>query len=215
MSTTSSGIDSAIAATPPKLEGETPDVSLVSTKDLKRSEVEALIARDYAGLRTLIHRRTGDIQVAADLLNDAICTAWEKWLDGRIAHPEQIAGYIFQTAINLMRNHRRIIANTPARRASSEALDSLPAGDGSKNDGIEVKVAQKVVGIIQSMSSYRDRTILVRFYLDEEDKESICRDLKITPAQFTKILHRARVRLRDLLESQGLKSTDMFSWLLV
>jgi len=27
------------------------------------------------------------------------------------------------------------------------------------------------------MSSQRDRAILVRFYLDEEDKETICRDL--------------------------------------
>src|SRR5262245_11547363 len=65
-------------------------------QSLDRAAVEALIAREYAGLRLLIFRRARDLNVAADLLNEAICTTWEKWLAGQVAHPEQIAGYVFQ-----------------------------------------------------------------------------------------------------------------------
>jgi RNA polymerase sigma-70 factor (ECF subfamily) len=72
-----------------------------------------------------------------------------------------------------------------------------------------------VKDIIRGMGSQRDRTILVRFYLNEEDKEIICRDLKLTPMQFARVLHRARGRLRQLLESQGFKGSDLFSVLVV
>src|SRR5262245_3335489 len=44
---------------------------------LEKSELEALIAREYAGLRLLISRRAGNPEVGADLLNDALCITWE------------------------------------------------------------------------------------------------------------------------------------------
>jgi RNA polymerase sigma-70 factor (ECF subfamily) len=182
---------------------------------LQRGEVESLIAREYFGLRLLIARRTGDQHVAADLLNDAVCTTWEKWLAGKIARPEQIAGYIFQVAMNLLRNRRRAMAERPEKRADAEVLESLAATDPVSLQQVEENLAARVKEIIRGMGSQRDRTILVRFYLNEEDKETICRDLKLTPMQFARVLHRARGRLRQLLESHGFKGSDLFSVLLV
>ena len=68
---------------------------------------------------------------------------------------------------------------------------------------------------MRGMPSARDRTILVRLYLDEEDKDVICRELGLSPAHFASVLHRARQRLKDMLEAEGLKRTDLFSWLLI
>jgi RNA polymerase sigma-70 factor (ECF subfamily) len=181
---------------------------------LDRAQVEALIAREYAGLRLLIFRRARDLNVAADLLNDAICTTWEKWLAGQVAHPEQIAGYVFQVAMNLLRNHRRAMAERPDKRAEVKALDELPMDDSNEAGGVEDRLALRVKRLLQAMSSQRDRTILVRFYLNEEDRESICRDMKLTPAQFARVIHRARGRLRQLMEAEGLKGSDLYSLLL-
>jgi RNA polymerase sigma-70 factor (ECF subfamily) len=187
----------------------------LDSRDLQKSDIDALIGRDYIGLRLTIFRRTGDMQVAADLLNDAICTTWEKYRNGQIARPEQIAGYVFQVAMNLLRNHRRSVAERPERRADAKAIDAIAADDEVDDLDIGGNVLDKVIRIIRSMDSARDRTVLVRFYLDEDDKETICRDLRLTPAQFTKVLHRARQRLKELLESHGLKGSDVFSWLLI
>jgi RNA polymerase sigma-70 factor (ECF subfamily) len=177
-----------------------------------RAQIEALVVREYPGLRLHLTRRTGDPQVAADLLNEAICTTWEKWAAGRLAEPRQIVGYIFQVALNLLRNHRRLVSERPEKRVDvteCEALTSAQATD----DAVEAHIAARVKELIRGMGSVRDRTILVRFYLDEQDRESICRELNITPAQFAKVLHRARTRLRTLLESDGLKRSDLFSLL--
>ena len=125
---------------------------------LDRAHVEALITKEYAGLRLLIFRRARDLNVAADLLNDAICTTWEKWLAGQIAHPEQIAGYVFQVAMNLLRNHRRAMAERPDKRAEVKALDELPMDESPEARGVEDRLAHRVKRLLQGMSSQRDPT---------------------------------------------------------
>jgi RNA polymerase sigma-70 factor, ECF subfamily len=180
-------------------------------ESLQRSDIEALIATHYVGLRLLLARRAGDEEVARDLLNDAICTTWEKWQAGKIEHPDQIAGFIFQVAMNHLRNHRRSMAERPDKRAPDDALEMIESPEAAADEGIQDHIAARVKELIQSMSSRRDRTVLVRFYLDEADRETICRELRLTAAQFARILYRARARLKELLESAGLKRSDLFS----
>jgi len=198
---------------PPPLRGRSSSAPAAG-QPFDRAQVEALIAREYAGLRLLIFRRARDLNVASDLLNEAVCTTWEKWLAGQVAHPEQIAGYVFQVAMNLLRNHRRAMVERPDKRAEVKELDELPMDESPDDRGVEDRLAHRVKRLLQGMSSQRDRTILVRFYLNEEDREIICRDMKLTPAQFARVIHRARGRLRQLLEAEGLKGSDLYSLLL-
>jgi len=186
-----------------------------TTAQMTKAAIEALIRENYAGLRLLIARRTGDPDVAADLLGEAICIAWEKWQAGRIERPEQIAGYIFQVAINLLRNHRRTVAGRPGARADSSQLEVIADESAARDDWSERQMAARVKRIVTAMNTPRDREILTRFYLQEEDKESICRDLHLDAAQFDKVLHRARGRLKSLLEAQGLKKSDFLSVLVL
>ena len=177
---------------------------------MDRAAVETLIARHYTGLKLLIQRRTGDPEVAADILNQAACTSWEKWQAGHLQRPEEIGGYIFQVAMNLLRNRRRSVAERTDRRVDPEVLDLLPAGTDAADRWLEKKLAARVSRVLQNLHSARDREILVRFYLQEEDKDTICRDLALSAHQFDKVLHRARARLKDLLEARGLHKADFF-----
>ena len=178
---------------------------------LCEADVAALIEKNYVGLRLLVARRCRDPQVGADLLNEAVCTTWAKWQAGKIERPEQIAGYVLQVTMNLLRNHRRAIGERPEKRADAARLQELASDAEPADETMEREIAAQVKNVIRGMSSQRDRAILVRFYLDEEDKEVICRDLGLSPLQFDKILHRARGRLRKLLESGGLGRTDLLS----
>jgi RNA polymerase sigma-70 factor (ECF subfamily) len=176
---------------------------------LDRAAVEALVSKNYTGLRLLIQRRVGDAEAAADILNQAACTAWEKWQTGQVHRPEQIGGYIFQVAMNLLRNRRRKVAERLDRQVDSEVLGQLPA-DAGADRWLEKKIAARVRRILQELNPPRDREIIVRFYLHEEEKEAICRDLALAPDQFDKVLHRARARLKELLETYGLQKSDFF-----
>jgi len=183
-------------------------------QSINKESVEALIVRDYPGLRRLLVRHARDPALAADILNDAIVTTLEKWRAGQIAKPEQICGYVFQVALNLLRNHRRSIAERPERRVDSEVLERTQGNTASVDELAETGMAQRVRTLLQGMGSARDRTILKRFYLDEDSKETICSELGLLADQFDKVLHRARARLRELLEASGLRRTDLFSLVL-
>lgn len=183
--------------------------------EVNKSTIESLIQQNYAGLRLLLRRRTGDPEVAADLLNEAICITWEKWQEGKIERPEEIAGYIFQVALNLLRNRRRAMGERPGARADNSKLDALADDTDTRDSWAERQIAARVKGVIASMSTPRDRLILTRFYLEEQDKETICRDLNLDALQFDKVLHRARGRLKSLLEAQGLGKSDLLSVLVL
>ena len=176
---------------------------------LDRKAIEALISKHYVGLRILLTRRAGDPAVAADLLNEAICTSWEKWQAGQIARPEQIAGYIFQVAMNLLRNYRRGAAVRPDKRGDPRVLETLPAESSSEQAWAEKKITLQVRKMIEELRAPRDRMILTRFYLDEADKPTICRELGLDSEQFDKVLHRARGRLRQQFESSGMSKADL------
>jgi RNA polymerase sigma-70 factor (ECF subfamily) len=46
----------------------------------------------------------------------------------------------------------------------------------------------------------RDREILVRVYLHDQDKEVVCRELGISEDHYKRVLHRARERFATLLQ---------------
>ena len=93
-------------------------------------------------------------------------------------------------------------------------LDTLEH-DAAGDRQIEDHIAARVKAALGEMGGARDREVLLRFYFNDEDGETICRDLNLTPQQLARVLHRARGRLRKLLESAGMKKGDLFSILAI
>ena len=183
-------------------------------KKLSPADIERLIVHQYGGLCRLVTQRTGDRDLANDVLQEAIATAWEHLQAGRISRPDQIVGYVFQVAMNQLRNRRRKFADRPDRRAESDALDQLTAAEPAPNLELGTNIVSQVRALITELPTERDRQIVKRFYLDEEDKDVICRELGVAPLHFDKIIFRAKRRMQSLLESRGLKKGDFFSFLL-
>jgi len=168
------------------------------------------VYRDYPGLRALILRRVRDPEVAADILQDAAVTTLEKLRNGQIAHPENIGGYLYRVAINHLRNHRR--------RDRSALCDTAPIDELAdvENDPDWEKVgrpqwAEAARRLLDEMPMARDRDLLMRFYLQDEDKELICRELHLSEEHFNRVIFRARNRFRELLEHRGFWKADLLS----
>jgi RNA polymerase sigma-70 factor (ECF subfamily) len=168
------------------------------------------VYRDYPGLRALILRRVRDPEVAADILQDAAVTTLEKLRNGQIAHPENIGGYLYRVAINHLRNHRR--------RDRSALCDAAPIDELAEvqNDPDWEKVgrpqwAEAARRLLDEMPVARDRDLLMRFYLHDEDKEQICRELHLSEEHFNRVIFRARNRFRELLEHRGYWKADLLS----
>ena len=154
---------------------------------LDQREVEKLIVANYPGLRSLLAQKAGDPQVAADLLNDAICTTWEKWHAGKIEQAQQIAGYVFQVAMNLLRNHRRAAGERADLRAPAAALEALEAGSDSVSDLGTREMAKAVRKLLDDMDSPRDATTcnkgtdVIRIDFSEPDNDGGYRGARSSP----------------------------------
>lgn len=179
-----------------------------SVSDSRRSIV-TLMEANYGVLLRLMRRRLRDPELAADLVNEAVAICLEHLRSGKLVKVDQgIAGYVFKVSMNLLRNYLRNKNNASDARADASALETL-AGAPSRDDSDDQRLRQLTREMLQSLSVPRDRAIVERFYLDEEDKESICRDLGVTSAQFNLVISRARQRMRRLLDTRGLGKTDL------
>jgi RNA polymerase sigma-70 factor, ECF subfamily len=163
---------------------------------------------NMSGLRAQLTRVTGSAELAADLLQDALVTVLQKLDSGEIHAASQLDGYVYRVALNHLRNYRR------KDRSRSFNLQSVSDPEGGTEprlptDSVEadqwMDIARK---LLQEVGSVRDRELLVRFYLQEEDKEALCREFGLTELHFNRVVFRARNRFRRLLERRGLQRSD-------
>jgi RNA polymerase sigma-70 factor (ECF subfamily) len=182
---------------------------------LDRDSLAALIKQHYPGLLHQIRAKTRDEQLARDILNQALVTVLEHLGKDRVANVSQLGGYVYQVALNHLRNHRRKLDERNDRRVDASAIDDI-ARDGNDESGHDLsKLAATVRSILDALPTQRDREVVRRFYLEEEDKASICEQLGLAPLHFDKVVFRARQRMRCLLEERGISPRDFLSVLLV
>jgi len=166
--------------------------------------------RNMAGLRAQLTRVTGNMELASDLLHDAVVTALQKLRAGEIRDPTNLDDYVYRVALNHFRNYRR---KDKSHLENSED-PAEPADETESRLVTDVEVAQwsrLVKQVLQEVRLVRDRELLVRFYLQEESKEDLCRAFGLTDLHFNRVIHRARDRFRELLRQRGLSKTDFLS----
>jgi RNA polymerase sigma-70 factor (ECF subfamily) len=176
-------------------------------------EVAQALLQDMAGLRSQLARVTGSKELAADMLQDAIVTALQKVRAGELSSRRELDGFVYRTALNHLRNHRRKarwhISDTGAAEMLADPQAGCPTEDVAAAQW--TRLAREILLEVNS----RDRELLARFYLHDEPKEELCRRYGLSALHFNRVIFRARERFRDLLQSRGLGRSDFFSLLTV
>jgi RNA polymerase sigma-70 factor (ECF subfamily) len=192
---------------PANLESSHPDLGAA----MDSASLEKLINDNYEGLRLLLTKKVRDPHTAADLLNGAIVKSLEHLTANRISNPDQLAGWVYRVAINDLRNHLRHMHTRSDVRSPEETLATLPSDRDASDGAAESKLAALVRAVIEQLPTERDRLIVKRFYLDEAEKEEICREQQnLSPLHFDKVIHRARARMKELLQKRGFRRNDFF-----
>ncbi len=170
-----------------------------------RSAEDEMIARYSRGVLFLLRRLSGGSDLAEDLHPETFRVVLERLRGPGLEDPGRLVGFIQGTARHLFlgENRKRL------RRKTDAAGESLPDGADPLPSQLESTVRDERARLVRQMLAElepeRDRRVLYRFYLAEEDKDRICVDLGLSAKHFNRVLYRARQRFKRLLEGSALR----------
>ncbi|MCG6117899.1 MAG: sigma-70 family RNA polymerase sigma factor [Aquimonas sp.] len=180
-----------------------PLVSAIASGD--RDAERAFVERYQRGVRALVVRacRPGD-PVVEDIVQDVLMTVLGRLRAGALVDANALPAYLQATiahASSAEYRRRKLRGET----LPVEQLEGLPDLDPGPLEGLHRShLRQAVAALIEALPVARDREVLRGFYLEERERDELCRMLGIDEPHFRRVLHRARERLRELAEREGL-----------
>ena len=163
-----------------------------------------------SGVLFLLHREVIDPALAEDLCNETFRIVLERLRRQPLEDPGKLAAYLAQTARNLATADRRKAARRQTFTGEQHNIDDFADEGSDPSVALDSQARAKAIRkVLEEMPNVRDRQLLVRFYLNDEDKADICRDLNLTEEHFNRVIFRARERFRVLLDKR-FERPDLF-----
>ncbi|MEM7283772.1 MAG: sigma-70 family RNA polymerase sigma factor, partial [Pseudomonadota bacterium] len=165
-----------------------------------RGAENLFVQRYRDGLLFFLARQCGDASLAEDLAHDTLETVLAKLRKEGIEKPERLSSYILSTAKFLLVGHFRKSTRRNTE-ADLERIGQQTSSEPSQEDVLnKERVAELVKDVLNDLPNSRDRELLIRFYLDDEDKETICTSMELSSLHFNRVIHRARNRMKTALK---------------
>jgi len=153
------------------------------------------------GVRTLVRRysRPGD-PIVDDLTQDVLANVLVRLRTGALRDSNALSSYVHSAVMRATSaEYRRRRVQEPDASLEQVAAEETPLKQVSSS-----QMKHILLEMLSELPVQRDREILKRFYLDELDKDEVCRQLGIDADHFHRVIFRARGRLRSLLMEAGL-----------
>jgi RNA polymerase sigma-70 factor, ECF subfamily len=162
-------------------------------------DAEEELVRQYKdGIAIIIGRVVRNESFIEDLSQETFKIALEKIRDGDVREPERLSGFICGVARNVAIDYVRKMR----RLTNQEEIGNAEQIRDSRPDQFEQlwrkERAEIVRQVISELKVERDREVLSRYYIAEEDKDQICADLGFDSKQFNSVIFRALKRYKEL-----------------
>jgi RNA polymerase sigma-70 factor (ECF subfamily) len=158
----------------------------------------------------LLRRLTRDDAAAEDLYQETFRLVIEKVRLGELREAERLPGFVSSMARNLfLGSVRRDVRRRQRHEDDPEAAEAAPDPAPGQLAGLLARErAATVRRVLAELKNERDREILSRYYIADQDKEAICRDLQLSDLHFNRVLFRARQRYKELYEQRQERRND-------
>jgi RNA polymerase sigma-70 factor, ECF subfamily len=159
---------------------------------------EEMVLRYRDGVFQIIYQIVHNQSVTEDLRQETLMKALEKVRQGDLREPERLSGFICGIARFIAIDYVRKMRSAMKAEEIS-AVEQVPDPSPDPFEQILDKEKTEIVRkVISEMKAQRDKDILFRHYILEEEKDKICADLELTREQFSRIIFRALQRYKEL-----------------
>lgn len=183
-----------------QIEASSPFCASLLVARIQRGDHSAeqqLIEHYQRGLLLVIRRQT-TADIARDVMQETWRVALESIRKGALREPEKLANYLVQIGRN------QVIMYYRRHRNSGLDSDNIPEAEDHQGplELLEIEQARRLAHqLLKELHTDRDREILYRYYLQEDEKDDICKDMNLTDLHFNRVIHRAKQRLRQIAET--------------
>ncbi len=162
-----------------------------------------LVKRYGERILFLLRRWTRDPDAAEDLYQETFRRAIEKLRSGELRQPQRLAAYLVSLAKNLATYHYRKGDRRAAHhRDPGDKAEFADPSPSLLSHLLRREKVDLVRQVLAELGTDRDREVLSRFYLAEDDSKTICAELGLAVTHFKRVLFRARQRYRALFEAR-------------
>ena len=175
-------------------------VAAVSEGDPLQHELYVKYRRPL--LQVLLARRVTP-DVAQDLMQRTFVQAIQKIRSEGLMEPDKLGGYLHRTACNMAAKYWRGELSRPHESVDDRHDLSDEAAPTLEERVDHELLARCVRELMAKLPTSRDREVLMRYYLHEESKASVCEALDLNGLQFNQVLWRARQRFGAILRQHG------------
>jgi RNA polymerase sigma-70 factor (ECF subfamily) len=149
------------------------------------------------GIRFYLCRQLGT-QDLDDRVHDIFLIVTQSIRRGDLREPDRLMGYVRTVLRRQVASHIEQIVHSRNNHADIEIgmrlTDRQPDPERSAIQSENQTLAMRVLHSLKR----RDREVLIRFYLQEQTPEDICRELDLSATQFRLIKSRAKTRFIEL-----------------
>ena len=189
----------AVPATESQAKDTAPE-SLVRRIRSGDRAAEALLVETYRKpILELLRHRTRNPDLAEDLLQDTLLIILKRLRNDGIAEPLKLSAYMHRVAHNLVISHFRKEARqntTP----DSETIELIGDQQPTEQEAFLNRERDRLVAaLLEELNQPRDREILQRFYVWNQEKQLVCDAMDLNSDQFDKVVSRARKRFKALV----------------
>jgi RNA polymerase sigma-70 factor, ECF subfamily len=179
------------------LERYTFDANYVERLVARDDDTEVHFTRYFSELiRIKLRGRIRSSQMIEDIQQETLLRVFRTVRERGIHHPERIGAFVNSVCNNVMLETLRAGSRTyPVPEENFDVRDESAAPD---EIVMSEELRQRVRDILDAMSS-KDRELLRSVFIEEMDKDEVCRRFDVDREYLRVLLYRARTRMREQL----------------
>ena len=143
-----------------------------------------------------LRSRLNSPQAIEDVRQETFTRVFVALRGGKIRQPERLGAFVNSMCNNVLLEHYR--ASSRDSSLEDEEQQDFPAVSVDVLGAMAAKqMAEKIREILEEMPE-RDRRLLKEIFLDERDKDAVCRDFGVDRDYLRVLLHRAKQSFKSL-----------------
>ena len=120
--------------------------------------------------------------------------------DKTMEHPERLGAYVHSVSINVMMELLRASTRHPAMPDDAHQL--VDAGVNPESEVVTRERKDMVLSVLEELPE-KDRRILRAVFLEDGDKDEVCRRFDVNRDYLRVLVHRAKIRFRAALDKDA------------